>query len=107
MIDILLGTRATHRAVAPPSETKTLTLTEAYAIQDELREALAGKGERILGWKAGFTGRAAQQTFGIDHPVCGFLLASGGSISTLLRPKAGDVVSARFTRLGTVSARIQ
>ena len=28
-----------------------------------------------------------------------------GSISTLLRPKAGDVVSARFTRLGSVSAR--
>jgi 2-keto-4-pentenoate hydratase len=28
-----------------------------------------------------------------------------GSISTLLRPKAGDIVSARFTRLGAVSAR--
>jgi 2-oxopent-4-enoate/cis-2-oxohex-4-enoate hydratase len=28
-----------------------------------------------------------------------------GSISTLLRPKAGDVVTARFTRLGSVSAR--
>jgi len=28
-----------------------------------------------------------------------------GSISTLLRPTAGDVVSARFTRLGSVSAR--
>jgi 2-keto-4-pentenoate hydratase len=28
-----------------------------------------------------------------------------GSISALLRPKAGDVVTARFTRLGSVSAR--
>ncbi len=77
MIDVLLGTRATHRAVAPPSETKPLSLAEAYTIQDELREALVKKGERILGWKAGFTGRSAQQTFGVDHPVCGFLLASG------------------------------
>jgi len=93
MIDILLGTRATHRAVAPPSETKTLTLTEAYAIQDELREALVGKGERILGWKAGFTGRAAQQTFGIDHPVCGFLLASGAFAT------GQDVPLSRFAEL--------
>jgi 2-keto-4-pentenoate hydratase len=28
-----------------------------------------------------------------------------GSISALLRPKARDVVTARFTRLGSVSAR--
>jgi 2-keto-4-pentenoate hydratase len=28
-----------------------------------------------------------------------------GSVSLLLRPKAGDTVSARFTRLGVVSAR--
>jgi 2-keto-4-pentenoate hydratase len=32
-------------------------------------------------------------------------LVMSGSISILLRPKAGDVVSARFTRLGSVSAR--
>jgi 2-keto-4-pentenoate hydratase len=28
-----------------------------------------------------------------------------GSISLVLRPKAGDTVRARFTRLGMVSAR--
>jgi 2-keto-4-pentenoate hydratase len=32
-------------------------------------------------------------------------LVMSGSISVLLRPKAGDVVTARFTRLGSVSAR--
>jgi 2-keto-4-pentenoate hydratase len=32
-------------------------------------------------------------------------LVLSGSISVLLRPKAGDVVTARFTRLGSVSAR--
>jgi 2-keto-4-pentenoate hydratase len=32
-------------------------------------------------------------------------LVMSGSISTLLRPKVGDVVTARFTRLGSVSAR--
>jgi 2-keto-4-pentenoate hydratase len=32
-------------------------------------------------------------------------LVMSGSISTLLRPKAGDIVGARFTRLGSVSVR--
>ena len=77
MIDVLLATRATHRAAPPLSQDKPLSLEEAYNLQDELRDALVKKGERVLGWKAGFTGRGAQQAFGVDHPVCGFLLASG------------------------------
>jgi 2-keto-4-pentenoate hydratase len=43
-------------------------------------------GERSLGLRAGD-------------------LVMSGSISALLRPKPGDVVTARFTRLGSVSAR--
>jgi 2-keto-4-pentenoate hydratase len=77
MIDLLLGAREQHRAIAPPSETKPLSLTDAYRVQDDLRGALLTRGERLLGWKVGFTGKAAQQSFGVDHPVCGFLLASG------------------------------
>lgn len=77
MIDTLLSTRATHRQAAPPSETTPLSLDGAYRLQNELREALVAQGERLVGWKAGFTGRGAQQSFGVDHPVCGFLLASG------------------------------
>jgi 2-keto-4-pentenoate hydratase len=93
MIDILLATRSTHRAVAPPSETRPLSLAEAYDIQDELRDTLVKKGETILGWKAGFTGKASQQAFGVDHPVCGFLLASGVFAT-------GDAVPiARFAQL--------
>ncbi len=93
MIDILLATRSTHRAVPPPSETRPLSLAEAYDIQDELRDTLVKKGETILGWKAGFTGKASQQAFGVDHPVCGFLLASGVFAT-------GDAVPvARFAQL--------
>lgn len=77
MIETLLRARETHRPVAPPSETAPLSLAEAYRIQDELRDALVKRGEHVLGWKAGFTGKAPQQVFGVDHPVSGFLLASG------------------------------
>ena len=64
----------THR---PPSERRRLSLTEAYAVQDRLRETLIGRGEQIAGWKAGFTTRALQETFEVSEPVCAFLLASG------------------------------
>jgi 2-keto-4-pentenoate hydratase len=77
MIEPLLRARETHRPVAPPSETTPLSLAEAYRVQDELRDALVKRGERLLGWKAGFTGKAPQQAFGVDHPVGGFLLDSG------------------------------
>ncbi len=93
MIDTLLEARAAHRAVPPPSEREPLTLERAYAIQDTLREALEKRGERVIGWKAGFTGRASQQMFGVDHPVCAFLLASG------VYPTGASVPLARFTNL--------
>jgi 2-keto-4-pentenoate hydratase len=93
MIDVLLETRATHRPAAPLSQSKPLSLADAYRIQDELRGALVTQGERLLGWKAGFTAKAPQQAFGVDHPVCGFLLASGVVAS-------GEAVAlARFAQL--------
>jgi 2-keto-4-pentenoate hydratase len=93
MIDLLLGSRASHRAIPPLSETRPLSLADAYRIQDELREALVKGGERLVGWKAGFTGKSSQQAFGVDHPVAAFLLASGVFAS-------GDAVPvARFAQL--------
>jgi 2-keto-4-pentenoate hydratase len=72
-----LAARDEPRTHTPPSETRRLGLTEAYAVQDRLREALIGRGERVAGWKAGFTTRALQETFEVSEPVCAFLLASG------------------------------
>jgi 2-keto-4-pentenoate hydratase len=75
MLDQLLEMRRTHRKAVPPSP--SLELDAAYRIQDELREALVAQGERVIGWKAGLTGRIAQETMGIHHPVSGFLLGDG------------------------------
>ena len=89
----LLAAREQHRAVAPPSERKALAPAEAYAVQDRLREALVARGERVVGWKAGFTNRAAQAAFGTDEPVCAFLLASGVFASR------AEVPASRFVSL--------
>ncbi|HEU5322715.1 MAG TPA: 4-oxalocrotonate decarboxylase, partial [Methylomirabilota bacterium] len=82
--------RRTHR---PPSETRRLSLAEAYDLQDRLREALVARGERVAGWKVGFTSKAAQAAFQATEPAGAFLLASG------VLPTGAEVPLARFTRL--------
>jgi 2-keto-4-pentenoate hydratase len=69
------GEAVPHR---PPSEQgRCLELAEAYQLQDRLREALVARGERLAGWKAAFTNRAAQEANQLAEPGCAFLLASG------------------------------
>ncbi len=93
LVTELLAARAHHRAIPPPSETRALSAGEAYAVQDRLREALVARGERVVGWKAGFTGKVAQAAFGTNEPVCAFLLASS------VFPDRADVPVARFVGL--------
>ena len=93
LVDDLLSVRARPGRLAPPSETRPLSLAEAYATQDRLREALLARGERLAGWKAGLTNRATQAMFGAEGPVCGFLLASG------VFPSRAEVSVARFGAL--------
>ena len=72
-----LAARDEPRTHTPASETRRLSVSEAYGVQDRLREALLARGERVAGWKAGFTSRALQETYQVSEPVCAFLLASG------------------------------
>ena len=73
----LIAARAGGARAKPPSEKQPLSSADAYAIQDRLRAALEGRGERVVGWKAGFTNKATQSMFGATEPVSAFLLGSG------------------------------
>ena len=77
IVERILANRGAHTQIPAPSETRPLSVTEAYALQDKLREALVVRGERVIGWKAGFTSKATQTMFGTSDPVTGFLLADG------------------------------
>jgi len=77
LVQTLVEIRQRPRPIAPPSETKPLSLDEAYAVQDRLRETLIARGERLAGWKAAFTNAGLQKTYGTTEPVCAFLLAGG------------------------------
>ena len=67
------------RQPAPPlsASTSDLTLEQAYGLQRELEQALVGRGERVVGYKVGFTTAALQERHGVTEPVLGFLLGSG------------------------------
>ena len=77
-VERLLKGRLTPEMTAPLSETAPdLTLEQAYAIQRALEQALIARGERVAGWKVGFTSAALQEKHSVTEPVLGFMLASG------------------------------
>jgi 2-keto-4-pentenoate hydratase len=77
VVERILSARQASVLTPPPTDGHALTPAEAYDVQDRVRQALVARGERVIGWKAGFTNRATQEMFATDHPVCGFLLGSG------------------------------
>jgi 2-keto-4-pentenoate hydratase len=77
VIDAFLAARDEPRAHRPPSAERRLDIRGAYDLQDRLRAALVARGERVAGWKVGFTTRAVQQANDVQEPVSAFLLASG------------------------------
>jgi 2-keto-4-pentenoate hydratase len=84
------------RDTAPPlsDNSPDLTLEQGYAIQESLARALVEGGDRVVGWKAGFTNATLQESYGVHEPVLGFLLGSGVFSS-------GDAVPvSRFVSLG-------
>ena len=77
-VDHLLMSRLGHGQVAPLTEKyPDLGLEEAYGLQRAVEQALVLRGERVVGWKAGFTNAAVQATYGVSEPVLGFMLGSG------------------------------
>lgn len=47
------------------------TLDHAYAVQRGVLERRLARGERIVGWKVGYTNAAAQERAGADRPMYG------------------------------------
>src|SRR5437867_13330054 len=91
----LVGNRKSREVAPPLSESAPdMTLDQAYAVQRALEQALVDGGDRVVGWKAGFTNASLQESYGVKEPVLGFLLGSGVFAS-------GDAVPiSRFAAVG-------
>jgi 2-keto-4-pentenoate hydratase len=78
LVEHLVQGRLRRGLARPVSELAPgLSLEQAYALQEQLAQALIGRGERVVGYKVGFTTAALQERHGVTEPVLGFLLASG------------------------------
>ncbi|HYE93550.1 MAG TPA: fumarylacetoacetate hydrolase family protein [Terriglobales bacterium] len=101
----ILAARKSATASPAPSEAGPLTLAEAYDVQDQVRQALVAGGERVVGWKVGFTSRATQQAFATTEPAAAFLLGSGVYASGAEVPAGGFIGLAVEAEVALVMGR--
>jgi 2-keto-4-pentenoate hydratase len=75
---------------APPPPPQGLSMADALCARERLAAVLAQPfGDRV-GWKVGLTNPAAQQRFGVGHPVAGVIFHG------TLRERSGAELPARF-----------
>jgi 2-oxo-3-hexenedioate decarboxylase len=55
----------------PSSVVPGLTLADAFEVADDLRRRRLARGERIRGWKIGFTNRTIWDRYGVHAPIWG------------------------------------
>lgn len=55
----------------PSSIVPALTFADAYALADEVRRRRFARGERVRGWKIGFTNRTIWDRYGVHAPIWG------------------------------------
>lgn len=100
----ILDARAQRRTLSPISDRLDLSLDQAYALQALLTQVRIDRGERIVGWKLGYTSPVMREQMGIGEPNFGpltdaMLLANGDAVpKTLIQPRVEPEVALRFAR---------
>jgi 2-keto-4-pentenoate hydratase len=88
----------------PISSAVALDIDDAYAIQMAGTELRVERGERVVGWKLGYTSLAMRAQMGIDHPNFGpltdaMLLGHDGAVSvSLIQPRVEPEIGLRFAQ---------
>jgi 2-keto-4-pentenoate hydratase len=89
----LRSARREGRTLTALTESRPLSLVDAYRIQSRLVTVRLADGERRIGWKLGYTSRAMRDQMGVDAPNFGpltdaMLLADGARVpSDALQPR--------------------
>jgi 2-keto-4-pentenoate hydratase len=98
----LLASRAARTTRDPITVTTPLTIDDAYAIQRHVTARRIESGERIIGWKLGYTSVAMRRQMGVDAPNHGpltdaMVLASGAQVSErLVQPRVEPEIGVRM-----------
>lgn len=102
--DRILDAHARLATLDPISDRVELALDDAYAIQALITKARLSRGERVVGWKLGYTSLAMREQMGVDAPNFGpltdaMLLADGDAVpATMTQPRVEPEVALRFAR---------
>ena len=98
-----------HPLDVPLTDDVPLTLDDAYAVQREVTALRTARGERVVGWKLGYTSQAMRAQMGIDAPNLGpltdvMLLTTAGQAATgvvpatALQPRVEPEIAVRLGR---------
>jgi 2-keto-4-pentenoate hydratase len=99
------------RAAGVPIEAASVPVAaeEAYAVQDVLTARRVSSGERVVGWKLGYTSAAMREALGIHEPNAGpltdaMVLASPACLPpSLIQPRAEPEIAVVIDENGAVS----
>ena len=100
----ILDAHARLATLDPISDRFELALDDAYAIQALITKARLSRGERMVGWKLGYTSLVMREQMGVDAPNFGpltdaMLLADGDAVpATMTQPRVEPEVALRFAR---------
>src|SRR3954447_17590099 len=97
----IISARARRETLTPITDTQQMSMADAYAIQHCMTAARLSRGERIVGWKLGYTSKAMRSQMGIAEPNFGpltnqMLLDDGALLpGTVVQPKVEPEVALR------------
>lgn len=95
---------ARRATLDPISDRAPLSLDDAYAIQAVVTRTRLDRGERVVGWKLGYTSLAMREQMGVDAPNFGpltdaMLLADSATVPvSMTQPRVEPEVALRFAR---------
>lgn len=98
----ILDGHARRTTLDPISDRGPLSLEDAYAIQAVVTQARLDRGERVVGWKLGYTSLAMREQMGVDAPNFGpltdaMLLDDGAAVpAAFTQPRVEPEVALRF-----------
>lgn len=98
----IVDAHARQVTLDPISDRGPLELDDAYEVQRHVVAARLARGERVVGWKLGYTSLVMREQMGVDAPNFGpltdaMLIADGAAVPvSMTQPRVEPEVALRF-----------
>ena len=111
---VIWAARRSGRLLDPQALLGDIDMDEAYRVQSAFTDLRVAAGERIVGWKLGYTSNAMREQMGVAEPNFGpltdaMILGSGDAVaSELVQPRVEPEIAFRFgTALSAVNGTVR